>query len=47
MDLLTTVYGIFGALLVASGILLYVGTIGLEDDKKNDELYNEGKGIQR
>ena len=46
MDL-TIVYGIFTALLVASGILLYVGTIGLKSDTKDDEPYNEDKEIQK
>ena len=46
MDLLTTIYGIFAAILVASGILLYVGTIGLRGDKKDDELYNKGEDIR-
>lgn len=46
VDLITTVYGIFAALLIASGILLYVGTIGLKGDKKDDDLYKEDKQIQ-
>ena len=40
------VYGIFAAILVASGVLLYVGTIGLKGDKKGDELYKEGGELQ-
>ncbi len=44
---LTTVYGVFAALLIASGILLYVGTIGLKGDKKDDDLYKEDKEIQK
>ena len=40
MDL-TVVYGIFAAILVASGVLLYFGTIGLKGDKKDDQLYKE------
>lgn len=47
MDLLTVVYGIFAAILVASGILLYVGTIGLKGDKEDDEPYYQDKEIQR
>lgn len=47
VDLITTVYGIFAALLIASGILLYVGTIGLKGDKKDDDLYKEDKEIQK
>jgi hypothetical protein len=35
------VYGIFASILVASGVLLYVGTIGLKGDKKEDQLYKE------
>ncbi len=42
MDI-SVVYGIFAAILVASGVLLYVGTIGLKGDKKDDELYKEGQ----
>jgi len=41
MDLLV-VYGIFVSILVASGVCLYLGTIGLKGDKKEDELYKEG-----
>jgi hypothetical protein len=44
---LPTVYGIFAAILVASGILLYIGTIGLKGDKKSDEPHNEDKEIQK
>ncbi|HEY5630584.1 MAG TPA: hypothetical protein VIR31_00510 [Nitrososphaeraceae archaeon] len=41
MDILSIVYGIFAAILVASGVLLYVGTIGLKGDKKDDGVYSE------
>jgi hypothetical protein len=40
---LSEVYGIFAAILVASGVLLYFGTIGLKGDKKDDQLYKEGQ----
>ena len=40
MDI-SVVYGIFAAILVASGVLLYFGTIGLKGDKKDDQLYKE------
>jgi len=47
MDLLTVVYGIFASILVASGILLYVGTIGLKGDKKDDQVYYADEEIQK
>jgi hypothetical protein len=47
MDLLTVVYGIFASILVASGILLYAGTIGLKGDKKDDQVYNADEEIQK
>jgi hypothetical protein len=31
----------FAAILVASGILLYIGTIGLRGDKKDEQLKQE------
>jgi len=40
---LSVVYGIFAAILVASGVLLYLGTIGLKGDKMDDQLYKEGQ----
>lgn len=40
---LAIVYGIFAAILIASGFFLYVGTIGLKGDKKEDQLYKEGE----
>jgi hypothetical protein len=46
MDL-SVVYGIFASILVASGIFLYLGTIGLKGDKKGDELYKEGGELQK
>ena len=45
MDL-SVVYGIFASILVASGVCLYFGTIGLKGDKKGDELYKEGGGLR-
>jgi hypothetical protein len=44
---LSGVYGIFAAILVASGVCLYVGTIGLKGDKKDDQLYKEGEEIHK
>ena len=38
MDM-TGVYAMFAAILVASGFFLFVGTIGLKGDKKEDELH--------
>jgi len=38
---ISVVYGIFAAILVGSGVLLYLGTIGLKGDKKDDQLYKE------
>ena len=35
------VIGMFAAILVASGILLYIGTIGLKRDKKEDCLKDD------
>jgi hypothetical protein len=35
------VIGMFAAILVASGILLYIGTIGLKRDKKEDRLKDD------
>jgi hypothetical protein len=46
MDL-SVVYGIFASILVASGVCLYFGTIGLKGDKKGDELYKEGGELQK
>ncbi|MGA9154916.1 MAG: hypothetical protein WBZ36_30400 [Candidatus Nitrosopolaris sp.] len=46
MDL-SVVYGIFASILVASGVCLYLGTIGLKGDKKGDELYKEGGEVQK
>jgi hypothetical protein len=46
MDL-SVVYGIFVSILVASGVCLYFGTIGLKGDKKGDELYKEGGEVQK
>jgi hypothetical protein len=45
MDL-SVVYGIFASILVASGVCLYLGTIGLKGDKKGDELYKQGDELQ-
>jgi hypothetical protein len=44
---LSVVYGIFAAILVASGVFLFVGTIGLKGDKKEDQLYKEGEGLPK
>jgi hypothetical protein len=44
---LSGVYSIFAAILVASGVCLYVGTIGLKGDKKDDQLYKEGEEIHK
>jgi hypothetical protein len=38
MDL-SGVIAMFAAILVASGIFLYLGTIGLKGDKKEDQLH--------
>jgi hypothetical protein len=38
---LSIVYGIFAAILIASGFFLYVGTIGLKGEKKEDQLSKE------
>ncbi|MFZ0515232.1 MAG: hypothetical protein WAM14_26785 [Candidatus Nitrosopolaris sp.] len=46
MDL-SGVYGIFAAILVASGVCLYIGTIGLKGDKKDDQLYKEGEELPK
>jgi|GraSoiStandDraft_41_1057321.scaffolds.fasta_scaffold99278_3 hypothetical protein len=35
------VIGMFAAILVASGILLYIGTVGLKRDKKEDQLKDD------
>lgn len=40
---LSGVYGIFAAILFASGACLFFGTIGLKGDKTEDRLYKEGK----
>ncbi|MFY9797574.1 MAG: hypothetical protein WAK17_10905 [Candidatus Nitrosopolaris sp.] len=46
MDL-SEVYGIFAAILIASGVFLYIGTIGLKGDKKEDQLYKEGEDLHK
>jgi hypothetical protein len=38
MDL-TGVYAMFAAILAASGFFLFMGTVGLKGDKKEDELH--------
>jgi len=38
MDL-TGVYAMFTAILVASGFFLFMGTVGLKGNKKEDELH--------
>ena len=38
MDLIG-VYAMFAAILVASGFFLFMGTVGLKGDKKEDELH--------
>jgi hypothetical protein len=35
------VIGMFAAILVASGVLLYIATIGLKGDKKEDQLKDD------
>jgi hypothetical protein len=35
------VIGMFAVILVASGILLYIGTIGLKRDKKENHLKDD------
>jgi hypothetical protein len=35
------VIGMFAAILVASGILLYIGTVGLKRGKKEDQLKDD------
>ena len=32
------VIGMFAAILIASGVFLYIGTIGLKDDTKEDQV---------
>lgn len=46
MDL-SVAYGIFAAILIASGVFLYIGTIGLKGDKKEDQLYKEGEDLHK
>ena len=46
MDL-SVVYGIFASILVASGVCLYLGTIGFKGDKKGDELYKDRGELQQ
>ncbi|MGI0060830.1 MAG: hypothetical protein ACREBA_00080 [Nitrosotalea sp.] len=36
---LTGVYAMFAAILVASGFFLFLGTVGLKNDKKEDQLH--------
>lgn len=36
---LTGVYAMFAAILVASGFFLFLGTIGIKSDKKEDQLH--------
>jgi hypothetical protein len=38
MDL-SGVYGMFAAILVGAGFFLFVGTIGIKGDKKEDDLH--------
>lgn len=38
---LSDVLGMFAAILIASAVLLYVGTIGLKSEKKEDQLFKE------
>ena len=38
MDL-TGVYAMFAAILAASGFFLFIGTVGLKGDKKEDEMH--------
>ncbi len=38
MDM-TSVYAMFAVILVASGFFLFMGTVGLKGDKKEDELH--------
>lgn len=33
------VYGMFAAIIVASGFFLFLGTVGLKGDKKDDQLH--------
>jgi hypothetical protein len=35
------VIAMFTAILVASGVLLYIGTIGLKSDKKDEQIKRE------
>ena len=36
---LTVVYGIFSAILFAAGFFMFMGTIGLKGDKKEDQIH--------
>lgn len=36
---LTGVYGMFAAILVASGFFLFMGTVGIKGDKKEDQMH--------
>lgn len=36
---LTGVYAMFAAILAASGFFLFLGTIGIKGDKKEDQLH--------
>jgi hypothetical protein len=38
---ISSVIAMFAVILVASGILLYIGTIGLKGDKKDEQLKPE------
>jgi len=38
MDL-SGVYAMFAAILVASGFFLFMGTVGLKEEKKEDKLH--------
>jgi len=38
MDL-SVVYGMFAAIVVASGVFIYLGTIGLKGEKKEDQMH--------
>ncbi len=36
MDLMTQVYATFAAILVSSAVLLYIGTIGLKNEPREE-----------
>ncbi len=43
MDL-TGVYAMFAAILVAAGFFIFMGTVGLKGEKKEDQLHKAESG---